>query len=132
MPQVMARRDWQGVFKRAVRDKDGEVVLWLEFEPGLPLDLSAEEFELVRDDIGRALQIVTPDERGRPSPLSAEDTTKFLAGKLKLPKPKPIPEHLQEPPAEGGSRRREPEPPGEPAGDPGDTTFTKAVPEDAD
>lgn len=78
---VMLRKDAQGTHRRTLRDEDGEAIVTLEFDPGVPVILSPEEFEACKVSIGSALLIVEPDERGRPVPLSAEETEDILAGR---------------------------------------------------
>lgn len=62
---IMLKRDWQGKFRRSVRDEKGEILETLTFEPGVPLELNAEQYKAVKDDIGKALQEVDVDAAGR-------------------------------------------------------------------
>jgi hypothetical protein len=83
---AMARNNWPGDFKRAVyqwAEKDGkrvrgDVIETLVFPPGVPVKLTAEQFEAVKDDIGKSLVEVEFDEKERPRVID----------------PSPPPEHL--------------------------------------
>lgn len=73
---VMLQKAWPGSFGRTVTVA-GEKRR-LVFEPGDPVDLSAEELAGVRGDLGKALLAVELDERGKPHPIDA-DVDKSLA-----------------------------------------------------
>ena len=45
-------------FNRALRDKNGDIVRLMRFEPGQPLELNAAEYEAVKGDIGNTLVVV--------------------------------------------------------------------------
>lgn len=55
---VGLNRKWQGEFSRSVRDEKGEVVERLTFTRGNPLELTEEQLEAVKGDIGNALVII--------------------------------------------------------------------------
>jgi hypothetical protein len=71
-------------FRRTVR-RDGEPVLddngeprVLTFQAGQPLELTAEEVEAVKDDVGVALFVAKPDD-GKPSlKIDREATDQFV------------------------------------------------------
>lgn len=73
---AMARNNWPGDFKRSVfewkEDKKsgkpvrGKMLETLVFSPGVPVQLTAEQFEAVKGDIGNALVEVEFDEKNRP------------------------------------------------------------------
>lgn len=55
MPHVMLRKNWNGTFKRAVRDKSGKILKTLAFTPGEIVDLRDSDVEAVLGDLGKAL-----------------------------------------------------------------------------
>lgn len=66
---VMLRTNWPGNFGRTVyREYRGkqEVVERLEFVPGQPRQLTKEQLDAVKEDIGSALVEVEFDEKNRP------------------------------------------------------------------
>lgn len=75
----------RGEFHRTIR-KDGEPVLdkdgkprVLTFQPGQPVELTPEELEAVRDDIGPALHIAKLDDEAKPvAKADGEATAKFV------------------------------------------------------
>lgn len=79
-------------FRRTMRDAEGKPLKddrgserVLNFAPGHVVDLSAEEVEAVRDDIGPALQIAKLDEKEKPAPKpDGEATRKFQEETQKL------------------------------------------------
>lgn len=68
MPHVMLKRSWPGNFRRTVTEKvrGKDVSRTLEFSPGVPVDLSPAEVDLLRSDIGLALEPVDLDFKARP------------------------------------------------------------------
>jgi hypothetical protein len=61
---------WVGVipgdkkpFRRAIRDKDGKIVRVLRFFDDAPLELDADELNLIRKDIGRVLCLMDPTDK---------------------------------------------------------------------
>jgi hypothetical protein len=86
MATVILGRGWAGQFRRTVRDKDGNVLKdeagadrVLTFNPGEVRELSGDELEAVRDDIGKALHIAKTDEQSQPvAKPDAEATAKFV------------------------------------------------------
>ena len=62
----MLKGNWPGNFCRTVRNEKGGVVKVLEFQPGIPVDLPDEDFDAVKNDIGKSLVPVELDEKGRP------------------------------------------------------------------
>lgn len=85
---LMARNNWPGDFKRAVRlkrptgkkDSRGEAVLeeyidrTVVFPPGVPVDVDEEELAVCQNDIGdgKPLVYVEYDERGKPRTASEQ------------------------------------------------------------
>lgn len=59
MPLVMCRRDWNGVFHRTIGGTRRA------FPPGEPVELRDEEIPAILMDIGKALQAVDFDDRGK-------------------------------------------------------------------
>ena len=51
--RVMLKRDWPGPFRRG----------GLVFEPGMPVDLTPEQAEAVKDALGPALEYIAVDEQ---------------------------------------------------------------------
>lgn len=74
MPFVMLRRDWPRSFRRTVCEtKRGKLVdRVIEFDPGVPVDLTANEVESLRSDIGVSLMPVELDEKARPRVITDE------------------------------------------------------------
>ena len=69
MPYVMLRKTWPGNFRRTITTKGRggkQSKRTLEFTPGVPVDLTAEEAEELMPDIGVSLQPVELDEKARP------------------------------------------------------------------
>ena len=62
---LMLRGDGQGLFRRFVRDQDGNVVQVLEFPPHKPVDVSEDLLPVVEADIGHALIEVQVDQKQR-------------------------------------------------------------------
>lgn len=50
-------------FRRSIRDESGEVQNVLVFDPDQPVELTADELEFIKDDIGHALAVAEPDEK---------------------------------------------------------------------
>ncbi|MGD9632190.1 MAG: hypothetical protein AB7G28_20675 [Pirellulales bacterium] len=85
---LMARNNWPGDFKRAVRLKRptgkknprGEEIFeefidhTVAFPPGVPVEVDAEELEVCKNDIGdgKPLVYVEYDERGKPRTAASE------------------------------------------------------------
>jgi hypothetical protein len=64
MPFVMLKKDWPATFRRTIGPpKDRRQ---MEFTPGVPVDLTAAEVDMLRADIGIALMPVDFDEKARP------------------------------------------------------------------
>lgn len=70
---VMLKRDWPGKFHRSVFEKTVDkstgktvekFIKQLVFEPGIPLQLDAQEYKSVKDDINKALVEVSVDAQG--------------------------------------------------------------------
>ena len=94
----------RGQFRRTVR-KDGKPVLddagnprVLTFSSGQPVELTAEELEAVRDDIGNVLRIVkmeggkpTPKVDGKATALFQKETADMRARGAEKSKPAPKP-----------------------------------------
>ena len=82
---VVLSSGWPGSFHRTMRDQQGNTVndeagnpRVLTFTPGAPVELTADELESVRDDVGKALHFAKLDS-GKPSPkLDREATDKFV------------------------------------------------------
>jgi len=68
---VMLKPRWPGTFHRNVRDDAGEVVERLSFVKGKRVELTDEQFEAVRGDIGHALMVVNED--GKPDKKETAD-----------------------------------------------------------
>jgi len=68
---VILKTRWPGIFRRNVRDEAGEVVERLEFHPNKRVELTDEQFEAVRGDIGHALMVVNED--GKPDKKETAD-----------------------------------------------------------
>ena len=68
---VILKPRWPGIFRRNVRDEAGEVIERLEFHPHKPVELTDEQFEAVRGDIGNALMIV--NDKGKPDKKETAD-----------------------------------------------------------
>lgn len=80
MNAVMLRRDCPNGFRRAVRDENGKVLRVLTFEPGIPVELDAEDYAAVKEDIGKALiypRISTPPPKPQEQRSEAEDAPSF-------------------------------------------------------
>ena len=71
MPEVMLRNNWPGTFRRTVtiRNKSKQ----LEFQPGVPVELSSEICKALLPDIGVALMPIERDERNKPRVISMDD-----------------------------------------------------------
>lgn len=74
MPFVMLKRNWPGNFRRTITigKKGKETKKVLEFSPGVPVELTAQEVDALRSDIGPALQPIEFDEKARPRVISDE------------------------------------------------------------
>jgi hypothetical protein len=74
MPFVMLKKDWPGTFRRTITvgKKGKEYRSLLEFQPGVPRDLSQAELAGVIADIGLALQPIEFDAKGRPRLITDE------------------------------------------------------------
>ncbi len=64
MPFVMLKKNWPGNFRRTIGPPQDR--RQLEFAPGVPVDLTAAEVDMLRADIGIALMPVDFDEKARP------------------------------------------------------------------
>lgn len=64
MPLVMLRKDWPNEFRRTVKlsEKRSETLV---FAPGKPVDLNAKQIEGVKADLGKCLQPVELDSKGK-------------------------------------------------------------------
>ena len=74
MPFVMLKKNWPGNFRRTIKvgKKGKETEKVLEFTPGEPVELTAQEVEALRSDIGVSLQPVEFDEKARPRVITDE------------------------------------------------------------
>jgi len=74
---VMLHNNWPTTFQRA----------GLKFEPGVVMELTAEQYASVKADIGKALVEVTLDEKNRPrvvqSPVPADPSVRELMKTIK-------------------------------------------------
>ena len=66
--EVMRRPGIELPFRRTVKDRKGNPLRVLLFEPGQIVKLESDDFRAVRNDVGRALVIVDRDDAGRPKP----------------------------------------------------------------
>lgn len=57
MEVVLLKRDAPGTFRRFIRDEAGNILRILSFEPGVPVELNAEDYAAVREHIGKALEL---------------------------------------------------------------------------
>lgn len=89
MAIVRLRPGWEGEFGRCVRDRHGQVKKRLVFPPGKAVTLRGADFAAVQGDIGKALEVVAPDTRGK---LRRQDT----------PSDPPLPAPPKPPPAPPG------------------------------
>lgn len=64
MPLLLLRGQWPGQFHRVIRNEQGEAIRTVEFSKDEPVEVSEEELELFRDDIGPALWLVEPNGSG--------------------------------------------------------------------
>jgi hypothetical protein len=71
MPYVILKRNWPGVFRRTVQDKKGKPET-LVFEPGVPVNLTPSQVNLLSKEIGTAIVPVEMDPKKRPK-LILED-----------------------------------------------------------
>ena len=62
---VMLAGGWPGPFRRTVKSDKGESRV-LTFEPGQVVELSSEELEAVRDDVGKSLHIAAYEKDAKP------------------------------------------------------------------
>lgn len=86
--QLMLVGSWPGNFRRAIRDNAGEVVRIIEFSPGEVYDLTDEELEAVRNEVGVCLFPVEIDKRrGRHRPVSDPDLLRELNPTYLSPEP---------------------------------------------
>jgi hypothetical protein len=72
MPEVMLAPEWQNKFRRTLQLGKGRSRV-MEFEPGVPVELSANEIDLLKSDIGKALHPVMRSASGKPKVLSEND-----------------------------------------------------------
>jgi hypothetical protein len=76
MPFVMLKKNWPGNFRRTIGPPQDR--RQLEFAPGVPVDLTAAEVDMLQADIGIALMPVDFDEKARPRVITddviAEET----------------------------------------------------------
>ena len=64
---VMVSPEWPGAFTRVTkRSPSGEIQAKIVFQQRTPYELSGDDLEAIRGDIGKALVIVDPDPKGRP------------------------------------------------------------------
>lgn len=80
---VMLKGGWPGSFRRTIRDEEGQPVKddtgaerVLEFGKGQIRELSADELEAVRDDIGKSLVIAKVEKDDKPVPKPDSDATR--------------------------------------------------------
>lgn len=65
MSLYMLRPGWQGTFRRSIRDRaTGEILRTVEFQPRVPVEISAAEIGPFESDIGRAIVPVEIDGAG--------------------------------------------------------------------
>ncbi len=72
MPLVMLRRDAFSPFRKRVRNAQGAIVKTLEFEPGVVVDLSQEDADVIKDDLYHALYPMRM-EGGKPFVIDREE-----------------------------------------------------------
>lgn len=91
MPFVMLKKNWPGNFRRTITigKKGKETKKVLEFSPGVPVELTAQEVEAVRADIGIALQPIEFDEKARPRVITDEVVAEEPAKDAVTNEPKP-------------------------------------------
>lgn len=65
MKELIGLKPGLNTFHRDVRDKDGNMVELLRFEPGIARELSKEHLAAIADDLGNTLGCVTEDEEGK-------------------------------------------------------------------
>jgi hypothetical protein len=70
MPEVMLKRDWPGTFRRTVASGKRSTVL--NFEPGVPVELTGSQLDSLKSDIGVALMPCERDEKGLPRIITDE------------------------------------------------------------
>jgi len=89
---LMLPQNWGGEFRRTIRDEDGKPVQEngadrvLKFQPGKPIEVSAEDLETIRSDVGTALHFAKVEtrkgEKGTEevlgSKIDGEATRKFV------------------------------------------------------
>lgn len=62
MPTVRLKKNWNGNFRRSIRDEKGAVVFVIEFTPGENLQVDLNTFEQLRGDFGKALEVISETE----------------------------------------------------------------------
>lgn len=62
--EVMLKPNWPGGFRRTIKVGDESKVL--EFAPGEPVEVTAEELKALKADIGVSIFEIERDEKGRP------------------------------------------------------------------
>jgi len=70
MPFVMLRSNWPNTFRRTITMKGQKQTL--EFNPGVPVDLTPSEISALQSDIGVALVPVEFDEKARPRVITED------------------------------------------------------------
>ena len=93
---VMLKPRWPGAFHRNVRDENGDIIECLVFVNNERVELTDEQFEAVRGDIGHALMIVSedgkPDRKGTADAVNGDSGT---AEEITMVADSLIPEPLQ-------------------------------------
>lgn len=73
-PHVMLRRNWEGTFRRSVRDKSGKILRVLVFSPGQVVAIEPEDIPSIKGDLGHALTAMEWNrEKGKFERIDLED-----------------------------------------------------------
>jgi hypothetical protein len=70
--EIMLKPNWPGIFHRTVGT--GEQAKRLEFAPGEPVEVDADQFKALKADIGVSLFEIERDEKGRPRYIETVET----------------------------------------------------------